>query len=971
MGGGRSRSRSPRPRGGGGGRRGSDSRRRGGGRDRGRGRDNNARGGGFDRRPREDGGGSSNQVKTRVGEKGSRDELASAGGDNKKVVKQAWCTPLKRVALRFEDIGATSSQFSKSRTPKITPQTSPVLAPGTAAESSLLAAAGAARAEINQDHSRPTQRTGAATSSGSGQQPGTSRLVPLPNRGEKKIAINISGTGAAASSRTTGRGEGRDQQQHRKHDSSRRRRSPRDRRKRSRDGRRSRNRGGAAGADVNRQERTPSGKGATPRSGVLPGGDKKMPVLFSDLAKQAGGAQGHNTRGSGDRSNRNRNLQTENPYMNQAGDNSGTQKSQRRPPGAAVEMNSLFSKKNRSGRGGFDRDYDPKTECRVAVVLRGLPGSGKSTICALLQKVFGGKSLSYGSYVQKQAAKTMVQNKSGSSLDDSWVTELGSLLKDDSKRFCFIDHIHKTKEARDITEDMLEAEFLEKEKSESSLPGKVLFVDLVHTDDPVTQTGDGDRLYRGPYSAAHIQLCADRVLKRGGAHHLHTHTVPGSGGLDDRKAKASAIVEQQAHGAEFLSISERERYGRYVPVPVEYTPIGQCMEIVAALRSFLPDGPALLAPSRPGEEDEAPKETGEKEEQEEAQPHAAAAGPSSSAASAAAADASTPAGNDDAAASKNQSGEGPPNTTVETEEKKEDGDNKKDPDENKDPGAAAAPSAAGTTSSKSKTLTSRQVKLRLQDALEQANKRERAWRGVSDSELCAHCKAEDVPLTNITAIVKQDKMAEATAKGRRFVDDVPETRLCRPCWDKWDADRKEQLRLAKEREEAEKGGLAKRLYWEIRVDDKIKGMIEGKLPASMKMVEEPHITLVYFGKADTEEEEAANAGVSVHTLEGLHEALLAMDGDKVEVHVEKLIVTDRLVCATASLGDDLILPCAKKYDTDPFHITLGLHADAKAVESADIVNLVESDGDLEGKQIACVKLKKVKKFQGTIALKMG
>jgi len=110
----------------------------------------------------------------------------------------------------------------------------------------------------------------------------------------------------------------------------------------------------------------------------------------------------------------------------------------------------------------------------------------------------------------------------------------------------------------------------------------------------------------------------------------------------------------------------------------------------------------------------------------------------------------------------------------------------------------------------------------------------------------------------------------------------------------------------------------------------VLGVVAGKLPEGISTIADPHVTLVYFGGVepttnDFSSQEALKAGFTeddagVDRLGGLHEALLAMDGESVDVYLDKIIVAPTLVCALVSFDEDSFIPAAH----EKHHVTLGV-----------------------------------------------
>ncbi|CAD7942455.1 unnamed protein product [Amoebophrya sp. A25] len=611
-------------------------------------------------------------------------------------------------------------------------------------------------------------------------------------------------------------------------------------------------------------------------------------------------------------------------------------------------------------RNKFDRDYDPKTQKRCCIIFRGLPGAGKTTCANMLKSVLGGNILNFDEVVHKYQAR--IKQGVIESLDFAWLTEVEKAMENDSKRFLFIDRVHKLKDDRDVLEDIIEERFVKE------AGGKVLFVDFVHAEDPKTQSPDGDFVYRGPYSAEHIDVCAKRVQKRAGAHYTH---LPGTG--LQAESKALDIVSKSAALSEFLSVNERDRWGKYFFCPVEYSPVGQTTEIITALRSFLPDGWQLLndfaakksttssgKKTTTGEDEDGEKDKEDAEKKETGEDGATEA----------------------PAVNGGSEQVGGATSSTSSEAKKEEGEAVSAKKDGNSHGEDAENKTSEDDNSKKFVLIDpEQLKKKLLRTLDDLNQRERLWRGVQESEICAHCKVEQDQvkdgLTNITSVLLKEEEEEVLAQGRiwsKARSKVRDTRLCRACWTAWNLERKEKERVAKEKEAAEMEGVqeSKRLYWEIRVDEKIMKMVSASMPENIKPIEEPHVTLVYFGAGTQEEEEAQNAGVdSVEVLEGLHETLSAMDGNEVVVILEKIVVSPTLVCAEVSIDSDLGMVPSAKPKGEPFHVTLGVAEGTKPVESAEVIRKVNSLSaeEQEANGLAAVTLKKPKKYNGVIQLK--
>ena len=129
--------------------------------------------------------------------------------------------------------------------------------------------------------------------------------------------------------------------------------------------------------------------------------------------------------------------------------------------------------------------------------------------------------------------------------------------------------------------------------------------------------------------------------------------------------------------------------------------------------------------------------------------------------------------------------------------------------------------------------------------------------------------------------------------------------------------------------------------------------------------------MVYFGGSGEPEEEARRAGVPSDVLDGLHESLLAMEGESHEIQLNKIIVSPDLVCALVSFVG-FPLPSTTG-GGDQFHVTLGTRNGVKPVEAIKIVEKVMelSIEDLAEEDIACVTLKKVKQYTGKVELRMS
>ena len=95
---------------------------------------------------------------------------------------------------------------------------------------------------------------------------------------------------------------------------------------------------------------------------------------------------------------------------------------QAKPSGSDGAGSDDFISSKSAKKSLFDRDYDPSTQKRVAVVLRGLPGSGKSTICYMLRELFNGLTIEYDKLAEQYAEK--IRNNEVESLDEAFMGEI-------------------------------------------------------------------------------------------------------------------------------------------------------------------------------------------------------------------------------------------------------------------------------------------------------------------------------------------------------------------------------------------------------------------------------------------------------------------------------------------------------------------------------------------------------------------
>ncbi len=302
-------------------------------------------------------------------------------------------------------------------------------------------------------------------------------------------------------------------------------------------------------------------------------------------------------------------------------------------------------------------------------------------------------------------------------------------------------------------------------------PNRTIFVDFLHaeSDNKKQNPNTGEISYHGPYSAEHKELLAQRLKKRGDAHKCFKtgpasqNTKPASEFNGQEALElARGHVEQASSGSEFLTVSEKSRWDRYLTVPVEFQAISQAIEIVIAVRSLL---------------------------------------------------------NDSSVGSGRQFG-----ARVDADALKKNGH------EITSTANGEANGSAANSSSTTGVPDTEDLKTRLLKFHSIRVDYEKRWRGVTEDQLCTHCRIEisnlpagETSFTNVTARLQEEedrRARDAAAKRQRYrAVKVRETRLCRECWGKWDKSRKEE---AKKREEEEAKKLSavesKRLLWEVRDD---------------------------------------------------------------------------------------------------------------------------------------------------------
>lgn len=149
------------------------------------------------------------------------------------------------------------------------------------------------------------------------------------------------------------------------------------------------------------------------------------------------------------------------------------------------------------------------------------------------------------------------------------------------------------------------------------------------------------------------------------------------------------------------------------------------------------------------------------------------------------------------------------------------------------------------------------------------------------------------------------------------------------------------------------------LYWKIDLPE-VKQVLEKRniLPDHFIITEHPHVTLLYLGALDDLAAAKRNE-MPLEQLQGMREALEALDGEEVEVRMTRIVIEERVACAVVSLPP--ILPCTS---TVP-HITLGTKMGIPGRYANELLEEVQA-GRTEG--ITTIDLPAPRPLKGIVSL---
>lgn len=202
----------------------------------------------------------------------------------------------------------------------------------------------------------------------------------------------------------------------------------------------------------------------------------------------------------------------------------------------------------------------------VCIVVSGLPGSGKTTVCRMLREALGGAWLDHDDFAAKHAGKDLRQVEA-ITFRAMLSKSLGRSAHDQNGRFLFVDKGSILRKDRgEIMQELQRAQW-------QGRGGKILFVELGHSADTYSHGDDGQIAKR--FSAECISLCTARVEARGAAHHKLRPSP-----------KLRSIIKSMAKAAEPLHADELAEFDGRVMVDATKSPVEVALSLLEELQNM-------------------------------------------------------------------------------------------------------------------------------------------------------------------------------------------------------------------------------------------------------------------------------------------------------------------------------------------------------------------------------------------------
>jgi len=149
------------------------------------------------------------------------------------------------------------------------------------------------------------------------------------------------------------------------------------------------------------------------------------------------------------------------------------------------------------------------------------------------------------------------------------------------------------------------------------------------------------------------------------------------------------------------------------------------------------------------------------------------------------------------------------------------------------------------------------------------------------------------------------------------------------------------------------------VYWKIDLPE-VKQVLGKRniLPEHFSVTEHPHVTLLYLGGLGDEAAAKRNE-MPLEQLQGMREALEALNGEEFEVRMTKIVIEERVACAVVSLPP--ILPCSSSVP----HVTLGTKVGVPPRFANELLEEVQA-GRTDG--LTVIELPAPRPLKGTISL---
>lgn len=193
-----------------------------------------------------------------------------------------------------------------------------------------------------------------------------------------------------------------------------------------------------------------------------------------------------------------------------------------------------------AGRMLLNASLSDRPQRQLRLVVGGIMGSGKSTLCRMLRHLLGGTWVNQDEF-----------SHCGKGAKKAFLAEVNRASGDDSVPVLLVDKINTLRQHRD---DILQA-------MESGGPGDIVFVQLRHPQD-------------GPNSWVHCtQLCEARIRSRGEGHRTLKGTNP----------KLRGILQGTAKDVQAMAEDERQRFAKVVSADMTLSPVSLTMQLLSEL----------------------------------------------------------------------------------------------------------------------------------------------------------------------------------------------------------------------------------------------------------------------------------------------------------------------------------------------------------------------------------------------------